>query len=116
MRAPAESTRYTMGVFRFRASSMIRMIFSTVCGPHDPHDPLDPAVQRPGRDADLASDRVVLQPGREQAHDRLVLLRERATRRLDAVAARAQRCSACPQLLEERQEDLEQRRGPEGQA
>src|SRR5438445_6500145 len=36
MRAPAESTRYTMGMSRVRASSMIRTIFSTVRAPHDP--------------------------------------------------------------------------------
>src|SRR5438132_9780797 len=36
MRAPAESTKYTSGIYRRSAVSWMRTIFSTVCAPHEP--------------------------------------------------------------------------------
>jgi hypothetical protein len=68
MRAPAESTRYTMGTPSAYARSMTRMIFSTVRAPHEPALTVESfAISRTGRPSTVAAPVTTASAGRPSA-------------------------------------------------
>jgi hypothetical protein len=68
MRAPAESTRYTIGTPVAYAFSMIRMIFSTVRAPHEPALTVESlAMTQTGRPSTVAAPVTTPSAGRPSA-------------------------------------------------